>query len=113
MKYPHGAAANMPHGLIYLPIWWIVPFVASLFQSCFPTHQQGMWDRNYRMVSFMGIPYGNHNVFMLRERTIYVFVNISRSWLLGSLFIISGGILSKAHSEHAVSELRILVIGYC
>lgn len=91
-------AAADEHGLKDLSLLWIIPFVGILLSiAVFPMVAEDWWARNYPKVCLAwGLPMAAAMYLILPEKTIHTAIEYcSFIALVGSLFVISGGILIR------------------
>jgi len=108
------------------PVWAVIPFIGMLMSiAVFPLINAHWWEHNFGKISFLwivvayvmmyfSVPAGTHFLDAFGHDIFHVYLEeyISFIILLGSLFVISGGILIKGSlSGKPVSNLTILAIG--
>jgi len=94
----HGEEAHGGHGPKDMAIWWVLPFVGILLSiAVIPLISGHWWHHNFPKVSLLfGLPMAILMFWQLQTKTIHVFVEYcSFIALVGSLFVISGGILIR------------------
>ena len=109
-----------------LPVWTVIPFVGILLSiAVFPLINSHWWEKNYPKVSFFWIVIAFITMFFSIWKSEFSFMEvfghemfhtyeeyISFIILLGSLFVISGGIYIKGSiSGKPISNVVILGIG--
>ncbi|MBN2433279.1 MAG: sodium:proton antiporter [Acidobacteria bacterium] len=108
------------------PVWAVIPFIGILMSiAVFPLINAHWWEHNFGKISFLwiviayvlmyfSVPAGIHFLDAFGHDIFHVYLEeyVSFIILLGSLFVISGGILIKGSlSGKPVSNLVILAIG--
>jgi len=103
------------HGPIDLPLWWIIPFAGILISiAVIPLINGTWWHHNFPWVSlFFGLPMAIAMFLILQTKTIHTFIEYaSFIALVGSLFVISGGIMVKGSFKSSpVTNCIFLAIG--
>lgn len=99
ISIPSNLLASEKEEILPVSIWWAIPFVVLLLSISFiPLISKKWWDRNYPMVSILlglivAFYYLNFNPERFLHSMLEYFSFIS---LIGSLFVVSGGILIKS-----------------
>jgi Na+/H+ antiporter NhaD/arsenite permease-like protein len=103
------------HGPINMSILWIIPFAGILLSiAIIPLINGHWWHHNFPKVSLLfGIPMAVAMFIMLQTKTIHTFVEYcSFIALVGSLFVISGGILVRGSFKSSpMTNTVFLIIG--
>jgi Na+/H+ antiporter NhaD/arsenite permease-like protein len=107
--------AQEEHGLKKLSLLWILPFVGILLSiAIFPVVAEEWWGRNFPGVCLLwGLPVAAAMYFVLPGRTVQAAIEYcSFIALVGSLFVISGGILIRCTFISApLTNCIMLLIG--
>ncbi|HPI75360.1 MAG TPA: sodium:proton antiporter [bacterium] len=103
------------HGPVNISIFWIIPFAGILLSiAIIPLINGHWWHHNFPKVSLLfGLPMAILMFITLQEKTIHVFVEYcSFIALVGSLFVISGGILVRGSFKSSpMTNTLFLLIG--
>lgn len=102
-------------GPIAMSIYWILPFIGILLSiALIPLINGEWWHHNFQKVSlFWGLPVALIMFFLLREKTIRTVIEYcSFLALVGSLFVVSGGILIRgSFKSGTITNCIFLFIG--